>query len=146
MLPEDLLKTSQVKKFNYCPSVVAINKGNGQFEIHTLPVMVQFSSVNAIRCADLNGDGFPDLVLGGNEFGFLPQFGRLDGSFGDVLINDGKGNFSFMENRKSGLNIRGMVRDIVQIKGGPGTRMLFLVNDEYPVMYEMRGKGIVKSK
>jgi enediyne biosynthesis protein E4 len=149
MLPEALLKTSQVKKFNYCPSVVAINKGNGQFEIHTLPVMVQFSSVNAIRCADLNGDGYPDLVLGGNEFGFLPQFGRLDGSFGDVLINDGKGNFSFMDNRKSGLNIRGMVRDIVQIKGGPDTRMLFLVNDDYPVLYELKskkGKGERKSK
>jgi enediyne biosynthesis protein E4 len=140
MLPEQLLKTSQVKKFNYCPSVIAINKGNGQFEIHTLPVMVQFSSVNAIRCTDLNNDGFPDLVLGGNEFGFLPQFGRVDGSFGDVLINDGKGNFSFMENRKSGLNIRGMVRDIVQIKGAPNTRMLFLVNDEYPVLYEMKRK------
>jgi enediyne biosynthesis protein E4 len=140
MLPEELIKTSQVKKFNYCPSVVAINKGNGQFEIHSLPVMVQFSSVNAIRCADLNGDGYPDLVLGGNEFGFLPQFGRLDGSFGDVLINDGKGNFSFMENKKSGLNIRGMVRDIAQINGGPNTRMLFLVNDQYPVLYEMRGK------
>ena len=89
-MPEALLKTSQVKKWNYCASIIAINAGNGQFIIHKLPTMVQLSSVNAIRSADLNGDGFPDLILGGNEFGFLPQFGRLDGSFGDVLINDGK--------------------------------------------------------
>ena len=106
--------------------------------------MVQFSSVNAIQCVDLNGDGFTDLLLGGNEFGFLPQFGRLDGSFGDVLINDGKGNFSFMGNDKSGLNIRGMVRDIALIKGNAKTHVLFVVNDEYPVLYELNEK--VKSK
>jgi hypothetical protein len=144
LLPEAMIKTSQVKKFNYCPSVVAINEGNGQFSIHKLPVMVQLSSVNAIRVADLNGDGFPDLVLGGNEFGFLPQFSRLDGSFGDALINDGKGNFSFMANAKSGLGLRGQVRDIAMIKGQKKTRFLFLINDEDPVLYELEGLG--KSK
>ncbi len=125
--PKHLLKTSQVKKFNYCPSIVAINQGNGQFKIEKLPVMVQFSSVNAIQCADLNGDGFPDLMLGGNEFGFLPQFGRLDGSFGDVLINDGKGNFTFMGNAQIRIEYcADMVRDIALIKGNAKTRVLFL--------------------
>jgi hypothetical protein len=59
--------------------------------------MVQLSSVNAIACTDINGDGFPDLILGGNEFGFLPQFGRLDASFGDILLGDGKGNFTCLD-------------------------------------------------
>jgi hypothetical protein len=140
LLPADLLKTSQVKEFNYCPSIIAINEGNGRFSIRKLPTMVQFSSVNAILCMDLNGDGFPDLVLGGNEFGFLPQFGRLDGSFGDVLINDGKGNFTFMDNARSGLNLRGQVRDIALIKGKQKTRVLFLINDEVPVLYEIESK------
>ena len=144
LLPESLIKTSQIKTFNYCASIVAVNMGNGQFMIHKLPAMVQFSSVNAIRCTDLNGDGYPDLILGGNEFGFLPQFGRLDGSFGDALINDGKGNFSFLSNRESGLEIRGQVRDIAIIKGENNSRILFLVNDEYPVLYETKSK--VKSK
>jgi hypothetical protein len=140
LLPEDLIKTSQVKKFNYCPSIIAINEGNGKFSIRRLPTMVQLSSVNAIQCMDLNGDGFPDLVLGGNEFGFLPQFGRLDGSFGDILINDGKGNFTFMDNARSGLNLQGQVRDIALIKGQQKTRVLFLINDEIPVLYEVKSK------
>jgi hypothetical protein len=140
LLPEAMIKTSQIKKFNFCTSVIAINAGNGQFVIHRLPTMVQLSSVNAIRCEDLNGDGFPDLVLGGNEFGFLPQFSRLDGSFGDVLINDGKGNFTFMPNARSGLGLRGQVRDIAFIKGETKPRFLFLMNDEYPVMYELENK------
>jgi hypothetical protein len=144
LLPEAMIKTSQVKKFNYCPSIIAVNEGNGQFSIHKLPTMVQLSSVNAIRVTDLNGDGFPDLLLGGNEFGFLPQFSRLDGSFGDVLLNDGKGNFKFLPNAKSGLGVRGQVRDIAVIHGQKKTRFLFLVNDEYPVLYELEGIG--KSK
>ena len=144
LLPDALLKNSQVKTFNYCPSIVAINAGNGQFIVHKLPVMVQFSSVNAIQSADLNKDGFPDLIMGGNEFGFLPQFGRLDGSFGDVLINDGRGNFTFMDNAKSGLNLRGQVRDIALIRQQKNTRVLFLINDEFPVMYELEDAG--KSK
>jgi hypothetical protein len=147
LLPEAILKTSQVKTFNYCSSIVAINEGNGRFSIHKLPQMVQLSSVNAIRCMDLNGDGFPDLILGGNEFGFLPQFGRLDGSFGDVLLNDGKGNFNFMENARSGLDILGQVRDIALIKAAGNPHVLFLINDEVPMMYELkREQEKVKSK
>ncbi len=144
LLPPALLKTSQVKQFNYCSSIVAINAGNGQFIIHKLPAMVQLSSVNAIQVADVNGDGFPDLILGGNEFGFLPQFARLDGSFGDVLMNDGKGNFSFLGNAVSGLNMRGQVRDIALINGQEKKKALFLINDESPVLYELEGK--TKSK
>jgi enediyne biosynthesis protein E4 len=140
MLPENMLKTSQVKTFNYCPSVIAINQGNGRFSIRPMPTMAQLSSVNAIQCADLNGDGFTDLILGGNEFGFMPQFGRLDGSFGDVLINDGKGNFTFMDNNHSGLDLRGQVRDIVMLKGQATNRVLFLINDEVPVLYELNRK------
>jgi len=37
---------------------------------------ITYSSVNAILCTDVDGDGHPDIVAGGNEFGFLPQFGR----------------------------------------------------------------------
>ena len=139
LFPADLLNKSLIKKFNYCSSIVAVNKGNGQFEIEKLPQMMQLSSVNAIRCFDINGDGYPDIVAGGNDFGFLPQFGRLDASFGDVLINNGKGKFIWVKSDQSGVELHGQIRDIVKINGEKDNDyLLFLQNDEYPVLYKIK--------
>ena len=41
---------------------------------------------------------------------FLPQFGRLDGSFGHVLLGDGKGGFTWIDPRRSGLLLPGQIR------------------------------------
>jgi enediyne biosynthesis protein E4 len=136
LLPADLLQKASVKLFNYCSSVIAINHGNGDFSIEPMPSRVQFSSVNAILCKDLNQDGYPDLVLGGNEFGFLPQFGRLDASFGNVLLNNGKGHLSCMGSNESGIELRGQIRDIVDIPAKDHSYILVLQNNEYPVLYE----------
>ncbi len=135
LFPAAMLDTTLVKKFNFCSSVVAINEGNGNFNLLKLPPMVQLSSVNAIQCADVNGDGYPDLVLGGNEFGFLPQFGRLDASYGHILLNNGKGGFTWVDPGHSGLQLPGQIRDIGKITARDKTFLLFVRNDEYPQLY-----------
>jgi hypothetical protein len=99
--------------------------------------------VNAIWCTDVNGDGRPDLITGGNEFGFLPQFGRLDASFGDVLLNNGKGGFTWLSPARSGLQVSGQVRDITGIRGRNTDYILFLVNDQYPVLYQLDRRAAV---
>jgi enediyne biosynthesis protein E4 len=134
--PEQI-DSALVKLFNYPSSIIAFNEGHGHFRIQRLPTMVQLSSVNAALCTDVNHDGHPDLILGGNEFGFLPQFGRLDGSFGHVLLGDGKGGFSWIGPDRSGLDLPGQVRDITPIPSKNGLYLLFLQNDEYPVLYEV---------
>jgi enediyne biosynthesis protein E4 len=134
LVPAEALKASLVKVFNYPASIVAINRGKGKFSIQKLPAMAQLSSINAIQCADLNGDGFPDLVMGGNDFGFPPQFGRLDASFGHVLLNDGHGNFTWVDPSHSGLQLPGQIRDIGVIRSD-GIYLLFLRNDDYPALY-----------
>src|SRR6185503_4492464 len=94
------------------------------------------SSVNAALCMDLNGDGIPDLVLGGNEFGFLPQFGRLDASFGHVLLGKGHGQFQYAGYDTSGLQLPGQIRDITPLPAGKKQMyLLFLRNDDYPALY-----------
>jgi enediyne biosynthesis protein E4 len=140
LFSSELLKHTLVKQFNYTSSVVAINEGNGNFSIQKLPQMVQMSSLNAIQSVDINGDGYPDLVLGGNEFGFLPQFGRLDASFGHVLLNNGKGQFTWISPGLSGLQLPGQIRDIGRITDKDKTYLLFLRNDEYPVLYQVNKK------
>ena len=79
--------------------MVAINDGKGGFTVQKLPPMTQLSSTNAICITDINNDNKPDLIIGGNKFGFPPQFGRLDASYGDVLINTGSGKFTRMAPR-----------------------------------------------
>ncbi|MEO8821582.1 MAG: VCBS repeat-containing protein [Ginsengibacter sp.] len=146
LFPPEILQKATVKQFNYPSSIGAINQGNGNFLIKKLPRMAQLSSINAIEPIDVNGDGATDLVMGGNLYTFIPQFERLDASFGDVLLNDGKGNFKWVNQKKTGLNVKGMVRDIVQIPGKNDPGILFLINDEYPVLYKFKNPANIEKK
>ena len=137
LFSKELIESAVVKQVNYAPSCVALNDGNGKFTIKALPVMAQLSCINAILPVDVNGDGYVDIVSGGNQFGFMPQFEKLDGSFGDVMINDGKGNFTCEETKKTGLGLRGEIRDIAIIKNAKDTYLLFLQNNEYPELYKL---------
>ena len=114
-----------------------------------MPIALQWSSVNAIHCTDIDGDGKPDIIAGGNEYGFLPQLERLDASRGAVMMNKGKGQFSLLGSDESGIEIDGQVRDIQEIKGGPDRQILFLRNDRYPLLFKLRksnGHTIAASK
>lgn len=102
LFPEDVIRSATVKQFNFPSSCIAINKGNNTFSIQKLPQMVQLSCVNAIAVTDIDNNGAADIVLGGNNFGFLPQFGRQDASYGHVLLNDKTGVFTWVSPVKSG--------------------------------------------
>ncbi|MGZ3849722.1 MAG: VCBS repeat-containing protein [Flavisolibacter sp.] len=149
LLPAGALEKAVVKQFTYAPSCVALNLGNGNFRVEKLPAMSQLSCINAIKGLDLNGDGHEDLVTGGNQFGFLPQFERLDASLGDVLINDGRGAFQWQPSTVTGLQLRGEVRDIAAIKGKSHQYLLFLQNNEYPLLFQINPfpqKNLIRQK
>jgi hypothetical protein len=94
--------------------------------------------VNAVQCRDINNDGKPDIVLGGNITECLPQFGRLDAGYGLVLQNKGGRKFEELPSQQSGITVTGMVRDIAWIKSAKENLVLFLRNNDYPVMYRLR--------
>ncbi len=134
----EVLKNAIQMTFNYCASVIAVNNGKGGFTVTALPLYTQLSSVNAICPTDVNGDGRTDLLLGGNRFTFLPQFGRLDASYGHLLLNNGKGGFLYVENQESGINLRGEIRDIEEVKTPQGRRFIITQNDSIPVLYRFK--------
>ena len=138
---KDIVKRSTVKTFNFCSSIVAINNGNGNFTIQKLPSIIQLSSVNAISVTDINSDKHPDLIIGGNLFGFPPQFGRLDASYGNIMLNNGKGEFTLVDPKKSGLCLVGQIKDIKEISGKNKKYVLIVRNDLYPAVYKINSKS-----
>ncbi len=138
LFKKELIQNAVVKKFNYCSSIIAVNNGNGNFTIQKLPVQLQLSSVNAVYAADINNDNRADLILGGNNFNFPPQFGRLDASYGDVLINKGNSKFQWVPPAASGINLTGEIKDIKFINGRDKRFLLIVQNDLVPVLYQLK--------
>ena len=137
LFSQELISKAIVKKVNYCSSIIAMNDGKGNFRIQKLPALAQLSSINAAICTDIDHDSKPDLVMGGNNFQFPPQFGRLDGSFGMVLLNRGNGKFEWLDASRSGVVIPGEIRDIKEITGKDKRYILMAQNDEVPLLYEI---------
>lgn len=140
----ELIKKSLQKTFNYASSCIAINNGNGNFTVRKMPTRMQLSSVNAMVCADINNDKAVDIIAGGNLSCFLPQFERLDASTGDLLINDGRGNFTWEGSNQSGIMQRGDVKDIKWVQNKNGKYLLVVQNDNYPVLYKVNDKAVKK--
>jgi enediyne biosynthesis protein E4 len=138
LFSKEVLDKSKQKEFRYSLSIIALNDGRGHFIVEALPYQVQLSSVNAISLTDLNRDGKSDLILGGNMFDFPPQFGRLDGSYGHVLLNDGGGRYRWINPKHSGLSVKGAVKDIEEIKGKQGRQLLIVQNNEKPLIYKVK--------
>lgn len=131
------LGQAAVRTFNYSSSIVAFNRGNGKFEIRKLPYRGQLSSLNALVVKDINGDGWEDIIAGGNRSGFPPQLQKLDASFGDVFFSNGKKDFVWKSPHETNLKVEGEVRDIVELKTTGATLILFLRNDDYPRMFRL---------
>ena len=136
----EAVSKAAVKEFNYCSSIIAFNKGNGQFEITKLPQRAQLSSVNAILCTDLDGDGMTDIITGGNQSGFPPQLQKLDASYGDIFVNKGKREFEWKGPGETNMLVDGEVRDIIPLAAGKENYLLFLRNDNYPKMFRINSK------
>ncbi len=136
LFSEEIFKNSIMKKITISESIIAINEGNGKFTIKKLPSRVQLSCICAITCSDVNNDGNIDLIMGGNNFEFKPQFSRLDANHGDVLLNDGKLGFTWQNHSKSGFSVKNEVKHIKQFKDKNGKTFIFIaINDEQPKIF-----------
>lgn len=138
LFAKEVIDRAIVKTVTNSANVVAINDGNFNFTIQQLPVRAQLSCVCGISCQDLNNDGYMDLIMGGNNYEFKPQYSRLDANYGTVLLNDGTASFGWADYEMSGYFVKDEVKHMAQIKDKNGT--LFLVtaiNDQKPKIHKL---------
>ena len=109
------LENSQQLKADQLKTIMLENVG-GKFEIRELPIEVQFAPIYALVCVDVDSDGDLDVIAAGNESMTRVRTGRSDANEGVLLINDGKGKFTYASQSLSGLQLKGDVRDLVLIE------------------------------
>ena len=136
-----LLKDAQVKTAIEFQSLYAENTGNGDFVTHTLPVEANFAPIMSIVSKDINEDGLKDVILGGNFYGFNPGMGRQDASRGLLLLNKGNNKFVPAPFEKSGINIKGQVKNMKWIVPVEGSEMLLISkNNDSVEMLKLNSK------
>ncbi|MFD2586432.1 VCBS repeat-containing protein [Croceitalea marina] len=137
LFPKDVLNNAIVKTANTMASVIAINDGNGDFNIQELPQQVQYSCVCAINCTDINKDGYMDIILGGNNHDLKPQYSRQDSSYGDIVLGSDNGNYEWLSHAKSGFFQKGEIKHIASFKDVNNNSFLFVArNNDTPITYK----------
>lgn len=128
---EEQLKNTVISEVNYLETSVMINNGDGSFNMVALPIEAQYSPVYALAVADFNHDGNQDILLGGNLHKAKPQVGKYDANYGILLAGDGKGKFSHVDPLRSGMSIKGEVRDFGFIQANGARLLLATINNDH---------------
>jgi hypothetical protein len=133
------LDKAEIKTATHFSTMIAWNDGNGEFHTAALPARAQLSCVCSITCGDVNSDGLPDIFLAGNDHGFAPQFSRLDGSFGLLLVNRGRESLQPLTTAESGFRVEGVARDMTTITLGNQLHLVVVINDAKPRIFRVGG-------
>jgi hypothetical protein len=111
ILPDDASKYTSKSAVKFA-SVYIENTGDGKFIVHDLPAEAQLFPILSFEIDDVNRDGYSDILAVGNKNAVQPDIGRLDAGYGLILLGDGKGKFTAIDQKQSGLFVPGEGRDI----------------------------------
>lgn len=100
--------------------------------VEALPRMAQTAPARSIRSADFNGDGLPDLLFVGNDYGLQVETGRIDAGNGVLLLNDGKGGWKTVPNHQHGFWASLDARDLLDIQLADGKTGWVIANNNGP--------------
>ena len=115
------------------------NKGHGKFEKHILPMEAQFAPLNTIVAADIDKDGYKDLVLAGNEYQTEVMTGRYDASYGLVLKGSRHKTFIALPVLFTGFIINGDVKSMALLPAANGGQLLLAaVNNDSLRVFKVR--------
>jgi enediyne biosynthesis protein E4 len=133
--PEELQGATHLQA-NYLQTALFIQGTDGKFQEKPLPLEAQTSPVFTITSLDYDEDGNDDLLLCGNINKARLRFGKYAANYGVLLKGEGNGNFTYVPQRISGLQLRGDVRSVVRINH----TLLFGMNGQALEAYRKNAK------
>jgi len=120
---ESVMKRLEFKlDVNTTSSFILWNE-KGKFNLEKLPVQLQTSPAGKMIVQDFNDDGWPDVLIAGNDYTYDLSAGYYDANKGILLLNKGekleKGKtvFQVVEPSESGILLKGMVESLLYFKG-----------------------------
>ncbi len=134
ILGKDLVDNAKKLQIETLNSSILLNQGDGRTELLSLPELAQVSPVFTAVVHDFDGDGYPDILTGGNFLDIKPDIGRLDANAVGLFKGDGEGRFEFVSAARSGLELDGQVRCIKSLDVG-GANYLLLARNNAPVLF-----------
>jgi hypothetical protein len=129
--PEELEGVNHLQA-NYLKTALFESMPNGKYQLHALPIQTQYAPVYTITPLDYNSDGYEDLLLCGNMNRARLRPGKYDANYGQLLQNDGKGGFTYVDQQRSGFYLKGDVRSVLSINN----LLLFGINQQSIKAYE----------
>jgi len=123
ILDKEVLKKLLFKlDVNTTSSYILWNE-KGRFRWEKLPQALQVSPIKKMIVQDFNGDNYPDVLVGGNDYSYDVSTGYYDANKGIVLLNkggkkeNGQPSFDILSPSQSGILLQGMVESLLYFKG-----------------------------
>jgi hypothetical protein len=130
IFPRSALRQAEVREAHLFASSVALNNGDGSFDLTPLPTEAQFAPIYAALPGDFDGDGHTDVVVAGNFFGVPPVRGRYDASYGLLLRGNGAGGLAAVDLEAGNLVIDGQVRDLELLQHADGGQLIVVARND----------------
>lgn len=120
---DDILDPGMMERVDYTlhsntsSSYILWNQGSN-FRWERLPDRAQESPITAMIVHDFNKDGFPDVILAGNDHSYDISTGYYDANKGLLLMSKNKQPLSDLQSpSQTGLMIHGMVGSLLLMEG-----------------------------
>lgn len=110
------LKNAYSREATEFNSILLVNKGNGKFEQHYLPIEAQSIPNLTYSFFDINNDGFEDVIIGGNIYNTEVETPRLDSFSGIIMLSNQNDGYQVVSTKKTGLRINGNIKDLKLVK------------------------------
>ena len=130
---EKILSESEILFVNDFNSKVLINRGS-EFEQINLPLISQIAPVRDIQVLDFNNDNTEDILLVGNNSNVSTYFGSFESSYGILLKGNGDGTFDYINQKKSGLKLRGDITKILPLDKNKSKFVIGKNNDKISII------------